>query len=360
MGSKVRDYSKLALDIIKAVGGEKNINSAARCATRLRFVLKEIPTDATAKISAMPGVISVVEKGGQYQIVIGPHVNEVYDVVAKELHLDDKQTEAPQEKQSLVNRVIAAISAIITPFVYVLAAAGLVQGCLIVIKQFAPGFADTGTYSLLNMISWVPFTFLPILIAVSAAKHFKCNTYIALACCCALLSPSWTTLAGRIADGEIIKFLCFPMSRTTYTSTVLPPIFLVLVLSYLERFLRKHLPDVIKSLATPFLCLVIMVPLTILVIGPLSEGAANGLAKGYNVLYEAVPAVAALVVGALWQVLVIFGVHWGFTPVTLANFEVFGYDTLQVFKTCSVVAQAAACFGVVLKTRNKEFKNAAF
>jgi Phosphotransferase system IIC components, glucose/maltose/N-acetylglucosamine-specific len=99
------------------------------------------------------------------------------------------------------------------------------------------------------------------------------------------------------------------MSRTTYTSTVLPPIFLVLVLSYLERFLRKHLPDVIKSLATPFLCLVIMVPLTILVIGPLSEGAANGLAKGYNVLYEAVPAVAALVVGALWQVLVIFGVH---------------------------------------------------
>lgn len=124
--------------------------------------------------------------------------------------------------------------------------------------------------------------------------------------------------------------------------------------------MRKHLPDVIKSLATPFLCLVIMVPLTILVIGPLSEGAANGLAKGYNVLYEAVPAVAALVVGALWQVLVIFGVHWGFTPVTLANFEVFGYDTLQVFKTCSVVAQAAACFGVVLKTRNKEFKNAAF
>lgn len=360
MGSKVRDYSKLALDIIGAVGGAKNINTAARCATRLRFVLKEVPADATEKISAMPGVITVVEKGGQYQVVIGPHVGEVYDVVARELHLDDKQGELSEEKRSLVNRMIAAISAVITPFVYVLAAAGLIQGCLIVVKQFAPDVVTNGTYLLMNMISWVPFTFLPVLIAVSAAKHFQCNVYIALTCCCALLSPSWTALAARIADGETIRFLFFNMTRTTYSSTVLPPLFLVLALSYLERFLQKHLPDMIKPLATPFLCLAIMVPATILIIGPISEGVTLALANGYNVLYEAVPVLAALIVGALWQVLVIFGVHWGFTPVTLANFEVFGYDTLQVFKTFAVVAQAAACFGVYVKSRNKEFKNVAF
>lgn len=360
MASKVRDYSKLAHDIIVAVGGESNIVNATRCATRLRLVLKETPKDATAKVSSMPGVVTVVEKGGQYQVVIGPHVGEVYDIVAKELNLDANQAVETGEKQSLMNRIIAAMAAVFAPFVYVLAAAGLIQGCLIILKQFAPTFTETGTYSLLNLISWAPFTFLPIFIAISASKHFKCNTYVAVACCCALVSPSWATLAGRIADGESIKFLLFPMASTTYTSTVLPPLFLVLVLSYLEHFLMKKLPDVIKSLAVPFLCIVVMVPATILVIGPISEGVAGALANGYNMLYNAVPALAAMVVGGFWQVLVIFGVHWGFTPLTLMNFDTVGYDTLQVFKTCAVVAQAAACFGVYFKSRNKDFKNVAF
>ena len=355
--AKVRDYAKLARDI-KDVIGEENITSAAHCATRLRLVLKESPSaEITAQISSMPGVIQVMEKGGQYQIVIGTHAQDVYEEMAKLLHLDASQQ--PEVKHGLLNRVIATMSAVFAPFVYILAAAGLVQGCLIIATTFAPAFADTGTYAVLSFISWTPFTFLPVLIAITASKHFNCNTFIAVWCCLALVNPDWTSMAARIAGGESIQFIIFNMAETTYTSTVLPPLFLVLVLSYLERFLNKVVPDIITALAVPFICAVIMVPATILVIGPISDGLANAIAAGYNWLYNTVPALAGLIVGGFWQVIVIFGVHWGVTPMVMANFENYGFDTFQAFQTCAVIAQAAACFGVFLKSRSKDTKNVA-
>lgn len=360
MAEPIRDYAKLARDIIKTVGGENNIANVGRCATRLRLVLKETPAGAKEKIESMPAVITVVEKGGQFQIVIGTHVGDVFEVVSKELRLEEKQGEAPKVKQGIVNRVIATMAPVFAPFVYILAAAGLIQGCLIIITQFAPGFAATGTYEIISFISWTPFTFLPVFIAITASNHFKCNPFIAVACCLALVNPSWTDMAARIADGESLKFLLFSLSETTYTSTVLPPLFLVLVLSYVERFLQKRLPDVAKPLATPFICMLVMVPLTILVIGPASEYIANGIALGYNFLYQNVPALAALVIGGFWQVVVIFGVHWGVTPMVLANFANYGSDSFQAFQTCAVIAQAAAAFGVFLKARSREFKGVAF
>ena len=360
MPEPIRNYSKLARDIIVAVGGEENITNVSRCTTRLRLVLKETPKDAKEKISSMPAVITVVEKGGQFQIVIGTHVGEVFDVIAKELNLDAKQNGVVEVKESLLNRIIATMSAVFAPFVYILASAGLIQGCLIIITQFAPDFVKTGTYEVISFISWTPFTFLPIFIGITASKHFKCNTYIAIACCCALVNPTWNDMASRIANGETIKFLIFNLSETTYTSTVLPPLFLVLILSYLERLCQKILPDVIKSLGTPFICLLIMVPATIVVIGPISDNLARAIAAGYNFIYYSVPALAALVIGGFWQVVVIFGVHWGITPVVLADFANNGSNSFQAFQTCAVVAQAAAAFGVFLKTRNKELKRVAF
>lgn len=355
--TKIRDYAKLAADIRDQVG-ESNIISAAHCATRLRLVLKESPSaEVTKRISEMPAVIQVVEKGGQYQIVIGTHAKDVYEELAQIMHLDESAQAAV--KQGIFARVIATMSAVFAPFVYILAAAGLVQGCLIIITQFAPAFAETGTYSVLSFISWTPFTFLPVMIAVTASKHFKCNTYIAMWCCLALVNADWGAIAARIAEGETVKFLVFPMAQTTYTSTVLPPLFLVLLLSYLEKWLDKHLPDVLKAIATPFICAVIMVPLTILVIGPISDTIANGIAVGYNFLAHTVPVVAGALVGGIWELFVIFGVHWGVTPMNVANFNANHCDTFQAFQTCAVVAQAAACFGVFLKSRDKQNKNMA-
>lgn len=357
--AQVRDYNKLAHDIIREVGGAQNIVNATRCATRFRLVLKETPAGAKEKISEMPGVITVVENNGQFQVVIGTHVGDVYAVAAEILHLDENTEEVEQPKQSVVNRIIATMSAVFAPFVYILAAAGLLQGALILITMAAPNFANTGTYEVLSFMSWTPFTFLPIFIAVTASKHFKCNTFIAILCCCALVNPSWAEMASRIADGETIRFLEIKLSETTYTSTVLPPLLLVWLLSYLERFIEKKLPETFRPLLTPMICFIIMVPVTILVLGPVSAVTANGIAKGYNFLAATAPALAGAIIGGFWQIVVIFGVHWGITPVNLANFAMNGHDTFQAFQTIAVVAQVAAAFGVFIKSKNKEFKGVA-
>ena len=359
MSKSVRDYEKLAVDIIDAVGGKNNIIKASRCATRLRLVLKETTNEAKENVSALTGVITVVENSGQFQVVIGTHVGKVFDKVASELNLDSNAIDGDEPKTSILSKVIATMSAVFAPFIYILAAAGILQGCLILTNMVNPAFSSTGTYEVLSFMSWAPFTFLPIFIAITASKHFKCNTFIAVACCAALVSPTWAEIASRIADGESIKFLGISLAETTYTSSVLPPLFLVWILSYVEKFVDKRLPDVVKALFTPFICMIVMVPLTILAIGPLSDSLATGIANGYNALYNFAPAVAAAIIGGLWQIVVIFGVHWGVTPMCLANYDLYGMDTFQAFQTMAVIAQAGAVLGVFIKARNKKTKNMA-
>jgi PTS system beta-glucosides-specific IIC component len=355
MAAKVRDYSKLAKDILDAVGGEENILSVTRCATRLRIVLKRSKPEAKAKVSAMSGVITVVENSGQFQVVIGQHVGEVYEKFSSLVKVENSD-KVSENKGTILNRVIATMSAVFAPFVYVLAAAGILQGMLIIINLFFAEFSQTGTYQVLSFISWAPFTFLPIFIALTASKHFKVNTYIAVACCAALVSPTWTEMAGKIAEGNSITFLGLPLSQTVYTSSVLPPLFLVWILSYLEKFLNKTINEVIRPLFVPFFCVLIMVPVTILLIGPVTTIGATGIANGYNLLAENVPALAGAIIGSVWQVFVIFGVHWGITPMVLANFDLYGRDSFQAYQTIAVVAQVGAVLGVILKAKNQETK----
>ncbi len=174
MAEAVRDYGKLALDVIRLVGGKENITSAARCATRLRLVLKDTPEDAEEKIKALPGVITVVQKQGQFQVVIGNHVGDVFEVVSRELKLEEKEGDQPAQKESLLNRLLQMMSGVFAPICYILAAGGLIQGVLIIVSMLAPSVAETGAYQIFDMISWTPFTFLPVLIAITASRHFKC------------------------------------------------------------------------------------------------------------------------------------------------------------------------------------------
>lgn len=361
MATQIRDYPKLARDIIEVVGGPSNISTATRCATRLRLVLKETPENAHTDIQEFPGVITTVEKGGQFQVVIGNRVGEVYEALVDELGIDPNAQgdEEDSNKPTILNRIIAMMSAVFAPFIYVLAAAGLVQGALIIIKAFAPSFEESGTFEVFSLLSWAPFTFLPILIAITASQFFKTNTFISVAAVGALVSPSMTDIATRVAEGEHLTLFGFGLSETTYTSTVLPPLFIVWGLSYLERFFRKRLPEVVTQLFTPLLCLIIAVPLTLLIIGPLSNQGAILIADGFNWLVDIAPPVAAAIVGGFWQVFVIFGVHWGVTPMVLANFDQYGSDPFQAFQTAAVIAQVGAAFGVFLKTKSAEMKKVA-
>lgn len=353
--SKVRDYSKLARDILEAVGGEDNVINAARCATRLRLVLKRSNPQAKERVMAMPGVITVVETGGQFQVVIGQHVGEVFDEFTKLVQIEGTEVE-DGNKGTVLNRIIATMSAVFAPFIYILAAAGILQGVLIITTLLFDGFAETGTYEVFSFISWAPFTFLPIFIAITASKHFKTNTFISVAASAALVSPTWAEMAARITSGETISFLGLALSGTTYTSSVLPPLFLVWILSYVERFLNRHMNEVIRPLFVPFFSLVLMVPLTILVIGPITTMGAVGIANGYNFLAENAPMLAGAIIGGLWQVIVIFGVHWGVTPMVLANFDLYGRDSFQAYQTIAVIAQVGAVLGVILKAKSQEIK----
>lgn len=353
MGGKVKDYGKLAKDILQAVGGEENVIGATRCATRLRLVLKRSNQKAKEKVGSMPGVITAVENNGQFQVVIGQHVGEVYEEFLSLVNIENLD-QIVENKGTVLNRIIATMSAVFAPFVYILAAAGILQGMLIIINLFSDSFVKTGTYQVLSFISWTPFTFLPIFIAITASKHFKTNAYIAVACCAALVSPTWAEMAAKIADGSSITFLGLSLTETVYTSSVLPPLFLVWILSYLERFLNKRINEVVRPLFVPLLCMVIMVPLTILLIGPITTMGANGIANGYNLLAENAPVLAGAIIGGLWQAVVIFGVHWGVTPMVLANFDLHGRDSFQAYQTIAVVAQVGAVLGIIFKAKSQE------
>ncbi|MBI0006568.1 PTS glucose transporter subunit IIA [Gilliamella sp. W8126] len=354
MSSKIRDYNKLAVDILNELGGEDNIVTVARCATRLRVVTQSTPENAKETIANFSGVITVVEKGGQIQIVIGTNVDKVYNAFTQLLKSGNKVD--VNSKSSILNRVIATMSAVFAPFVYVLAGAGILQGILILINLAFPGFDKTSTCQVFSFISWAPFTFLPIFIAITASQHFRCNIYIAVACCAALLSPTWAEIAKFIKEGGTFDLFGLPLSETTYMSTVLPPLFLVWLLSYLERFLEPRLHSIIKPLFMPFICLVIMVPLTLLVVGPLTAGAARYISIGYNYLVDFAPWLAGAIIGAFWQVLVIFGVHWGITPIVLENMKLNGQDSFQAYQTIAVIGQVGAALGFYIKTRSSEMK----
>lgn len=356
MAEKVRDYPKLAGDILEAVGGEENIVNATRCATRLRLVLKRSKPSAKQEVNSLPGVITVVENNGQFQVVIGQHVGDVYDEFAKLVNLDTSDTDEDTPKGSILNRVIATMSAVFAPFIYILAAAGILQGALILINLPFPSFENTSTYQVISFISWAPFTFLPIFIAITASRHFKSNMYIAVAATAALVSPDWATMAASIGEGNSMNFLGLPLTETTYTSSVLPPLFLVWILSYLERFLNKRIHEVVRPIIVPLISILVMVPLTLVVIGPITTLGANGIANGYNFLAEYAPWLAGAIIGAFWQVIVIFGVHWGITPLALANYDLYGRDSFQAYQTIAVIAQVGAVIGVILKAKSKEVK----
>ncbi|MDV6252340.1 beta-glucoside-specific PTS transporter subunit IIABC [Vibrio sp. EA2] len=354
----VRDYAQLAKDILSEVGGQENINQFSRCATRLRLVLKETPEGAADKIKQMPGVITVVLSGGQFQVVIGTHVSDVHEAMSA--LVDSTLLQEGKQKVRTLDAIIAAMSAIFAPIVFILAAAGILQGALIFANFLFPSVSGTGTYEVLNFMSWTPFAFLPVFIAITASKYFQCNPFIAVLCACALINPSWGAIAARIADGEIVTFLSLPLAKTVYTSSVLPPIFMVWALSFVERFVKRIIPAVVSELFTPLACMLIMVPTTLVLIGPATSLVASSIAGGYNALFDTAPMLAAALIGGVWQIIVIFGVHWGITPVVFANYENYGYDSFQAFQAIAVIAQMAAAFAVAFKSRNRLLKTTGF
>lgn len=205
----------------------------------------------------------------------------------------------------------------------------------------------------MNFVSWTAFTFLPVLIAVTASKKFGVNTYVALVIACALVSPDYINMVNA---GDPVYFLGMKVQLLSYTSSVIPIILSIWIASYVQKFFDKYLPIVIRNLFSPMFTIAIMVPLTLLAFGPIGNTVGGAIAGAYNFLYGLSPIVAGIIVGGLWQVLVIFGVHWGITPVTVGNYAALGYDTFTGLQASAVFGQAGAALGVFLKTKDKDMK----
>ncbi|MFB5760591.1 beta-glucoside-specific PTS transporter subunit IIABC [Paenibacillus medicaginis] len=353
-------YEKLAKEIVEGVGGEKNVDTLVHCATRLRFVLKDNAKADKAKLEKTDGIITVKENGGQFQVVIGNTVPEVYAAIGKISGILDESGSGSKEKADSgkkgLGNVIEVISSIFAPLMGVMAGAGILKGLLLIASNF--GWLDKAgsTYTILYAAADALFYFLPIMLAVTTARKFGGNTFTAVTIAGALLYPSVIELknAGTAAD-----FFGIPVIMMSYSSTVIPIILAVIVMSKLEKFCNRVIHESVKNFVTPLISLVVMVPLTLLVFGPFGVYVGNGIAAALLAAFSFSPLIAGAILGATWQMLVIFGVHWGLIPVFINNIAVYGKDGIKPAATASVFAQAGASLGVMLRTKNKKLRTLA-
>ncbi|MHC9532176.1 beta-glucoside-specific PTS transporter subunit IIABC [Dellaglioa sp. BT-FLS60] len=350
------DNKKISASILKGVGGEANVDNVYHCATRLRFTLKDDKLANKDGIEALEGVITVVESGGMFQVVIGNNVNNVYEAMVDNSSLgnSDQRNDEPKKKQGLLNSFLDMIAGVFAPTLGVLAGSGLIKGVLVLLTSLGVLTDKSGTYIVLNAAADTFFYFLPVFLAYTAAKKFKTDPFIAMTLGASLIYP---TIVAAYTDKMSLDFVGIPVILAKYTSTVIPAILAVWVLSYLERFIRRHLHESVVNLLTPFFSLIIMVPLTLMVVGPIADYASQLIASGYSAIYNFSPILSGAAIGGLWQVLVIFGLHWGLVPVMTNNISFYGRDTLGPGCMTAVAAQAGAVFAVFLKTKDTKLKS---
>lgn len=370
-GGSYMKYEELAKEIVEKVGGEENINSLTHCITRLRFQLKDSGKADTQYLKNKDGIVTVMESGGQYQVVIGNHVPEVYDAVRKEAHMsDDSSSGSVSNNGLLFNRFIDLISGIFQPILGVLAAAGMIKGFAALFMAIGWITEESGTYQIMFAIGDALFYFFPIFLGLTAAKKFGSNQFIGMALGAALVYP---TLVGAMALGNenatmlfsgtffesetALTFLGIPVISMTYTQSVIPIVFSVFFASRLERFLKKVIPDVVKTFLVPFFTILIIVPLTFIIIGPISTWGANLIGSGALALYNFSPLFAGLLLGAFWQVFVIFGLHWGLVAIAINNISTSGFDIIIPLTFAASFAQTGIVLGMLLRTKNKQLKS---
>lgn len=379
-------YDGLARIIIQNVGGKSNIISVAHCITRLRFKLKDESKANKEVLESTDGVIKVMQAGGQYQVVIGNQVNDVYDAVLEVGHLTaagavDEDGNAVEEdnagggKKSPVSMLIDVISGTLQPTLGVLAATGIIKGLLALFDFIGLIPSTSGTYQVWYAVADGFFYFLPIILGYTAAKKFKVNEFIGMAIGIALCYPAMVNSTAGEVLGTVFGGTAFEMSyyqtfmgipvimpASGYTSSVVPIILAVAIAAPIEHWLKKVIPDVIKLFVVPFVTLVIMVPLTYLVIGPVASILCSILSLVFNAIYS-IPVVGGIIggilIGAFWQVLVIFGLHWGLVPLAMINYGLMGYDTFLSPYFCVSFAQTFVVLAIILKTKNEKTKKVA-
>lgn len=347
---------EFADQILELIGREKNIISCTHCVTRLRFVLKDEDKADVRKLEALDGVLGVQKQGGQFQVIVGNKVNKVYMELIDMAGISGGEDSGLEEgkKKGVFSRVLETLSSILIPSLPPVIGGGMIKGFLFMFWEF--GWIEWGSdiFNLLNIMSDGMFYFYPFLLAVSAAKRFKTNPYMALSLAGVLMHP--TIYEGINAGVESFHILGIPIPYLDYNSSVLPIILSVWIMSYVYRFLEKRIPDIVSIIFTPMLTLVVMVPVTLACIAPLGFYFGEYIALGIQAVIDFSPLLAGFVIGVLRPVTVFTGTHHAVRAIVSQQLATYGYTTIGAMNYMSTMAQAAAPLAVYLIIRNKNKK----
>ncbi len=356
-------HKELAAKILKLVGGRGNVDTVVHCYTRLRFNLIDDGRANMAEIKLLDGVVGVQRQSGQFQVVIGNSVGNVYKELTELPEFSeagaDSQPTASKQKINIVSSLMETIAGIFSPIIPAIAGAGMLKGILGLITTLKWAEASSDSMRILALIADCFFYFLPFFLAVSAAKKFKTSEYLALALAGGLMYPTIIDAAKTIAAGKEVaplSFLGMPIGFVNYSSTVIPIIIAVWLMSYVYRFLERYIPSAVKTIFAPALVLIIMIPIELIAIGPAGSYLGTGLAEGVQWLFERAGFVAGFAFAGVRPLITMVGMHYGLMPISLQNLAEFGYDYLLPLSFVANMGQAAAAFAVFLKTKNKTFK----
>lgn len=349
--------NRTAKEIVKNVGGAENIKSLTHCVTRLRFVLKNESLADTSKIEKLDDVMSVLKKGGQYQVVIGPKVSKMYEEVqnvlgSQELIEGNDSSDTKDEKKSGLDRLTSMLSGIFLPVISVLAGSGLIKGILTLLSLTGVLNTTGGTYVVLNAVADAMFYFFPVILGASASKYFKGNMWLGAVLGATLVYPSIIEMADTT-----VNFIGLPMNVVNYTSSVFPAIVSAFLAAKLELWLKKYIPEVIKFFVVPAIVLVVIAPLTLLVFGPIISWLTQLLADGIQAIYNFSPALTGLLLGGPWILLVMLGLHWAGITVLIIQFSTIGHAPLGGILIANQMAMAGAVLAVAMRSKNSKTKS---
>lgn len=355
-----KDYSELAKKIIDNIGGDSNIISLIHCATRLRFTLRNISLAKTDELKQEVGIIDVIESGGQYQIVVGPAVADVFNAINNQVNISVDATDALTEEKDKgkFSRVLDIISGMFVPIVPVMAGAGMIKVIASLCTMFGWLTVQDSTYQFLSIFGDTIFYFLPVILAASAAKKFKTNQYLAMTIGAALISPNFINMVTSAREtGTGVNLFGLPVTLASYSSSVIPIILAVWFLSYVEPLANKYTPAVIRIFFAPMITLLIVLPLTFLLIGPIGTWLGDGLNSLVSIMNNSVPWLVPTLVGATTPLLVMTGMHYGIIPIGINMLAKKGIDTVAgPGMTVSNIAQGGAALALTFKTKDKTLR----
>lgn len=352
------DITKLAAEILEMVGGAENITFVAHCMTRLRFNLKDESIVDDAKVKAIDGVIDIRHSAGQYQVIVGPKVDKVYEIVAKETGIDTGKSAADEgETKGFLGKLMKLISGIMMPVLPALIACGMINAVLSILTTAGVVSAESGIYTMLYGMGNACMYFLPVLVGSSAAKFFGIDQYIGAVLGAILIYPTFVAAAGA---GDALDLFGVKFTMVSYASTVFPAIVAAWFASVLYKWLRAVLPDALAFALVPFLTVAIAAPISLLVVGPVIQQASSLLATAVLAVYQLSPVLCGVILGPIFGLVMIpLGLHWALIVISINNIMTVGSDPILGL-LCGSMGVVGACLAFALRSKDPGEKSLGF